>query len=166
MVDSSAEHERCAGASRRLRFTAEWSKNTNDARSVVLVRRDLDSAARVSHSMVGAVAKFRAFASVSRSRRRTRPKAFVGRAGVRGSRCRVPGDFAPCGKGRRTREPHVVRTALPATASRRRWSSVSRIGRSPSCSRRTRFSSRRKSIAVCWCRLIQPASAARKTCQG
>jgi len=48
----------------------------------------------------------------------------------------------------------LLPTALPATASRRRRSSISRIRRSPSCSRRMRFSSRRKSIA------------ARKTCQG
>ena len=37
---------------------------------------------------------------------------------------------------------------------------------SPSCSLRTRFSSRRYSIAACWCSLIQPARIATKSCYG
>ena len=48
-----------------------------------------------------------------------------------------------------------------------RCRSVNRIRRAPNCSRRMWFSSRRKSsFAACWWRLIQPVSAARRTCQG
>jgi hypothetical protein len=46
---------------------------------------------------------------------------------------------------------------LAFTANRRRWSSVSRSRRSPSCSRSTRFSSRNYSIAFSWSWFIQPA---------
>jgi hypothetical protein len=46
---------------------------------------------------------------------------------------------------------------LPLTASRRRWSSLSRIRFFPSFSRRTRFSVRRYSTTSCCRQLIQPA---------
>ena len=56
--------------------------------------------------------------------------------------------------------------ALPSTASRRRWWSVS-LGRfRPSCCFRTPVSSRRDSMAAsCW-RVIQPAMATTRICQG
>jgi hypothetical protein len=51
---------------------------------------------------------------------------------------------------------------LALAAKRRRWSSLNRNRRSPSCSRRTRFSSRRYSIVCCGRRFIQPATATSK----
>ena len=62
----------------------------------------------------------------------------------------------------RTRRPSF----LPFAANRRRWSSVSRSRFPPRCSLKTRFSSRRYSIAACWCWLTQPARMARKSCHG
>src|ERR1022692_3802916 len=53
-------------------------------------------------------------------------------------------------------------TSLALRASRMRWASVKRLGLPPSCSRRTRFSSWRYSMTVCWCRLIQPATEIRR----
>ena len=50
-------------------------------------------------------------------------------------------------------------------ARRRRWSSVKRSRRPPTCSRRTRFSSFRYSIASCWDRLTQPARVTTSNCQ-
>ena len=53
---------------------------------------------------------------------------------------------------------------LPLAASRRRWSSVKRIRLPLSCSRRTRFSSRRYSTISCCCRFSHPASATTMNC--
>ncbi len=51
------------------------------------------------------------------------------------------------------------------TASLRRWSSVSRRRRLPSCSRSTRFSSTRYSIVFCCPRWIHPATAMTRNCR-
>lgn len=55
--------------------------------------------------------------------------------------------------------------AFAFTARRRRCSRVKRRRRSPSCSRRARFSSLRYySIASCWALLIQPATVPKRNC--
>src|SRR6266545_1138225 len=55
--------------------------------------------------------------------------------------------------------------AFARTASLRRWSSVSRRRRLPSCSRSTRFSSTRYSIVFCCPRWIHPATAMTRNCR-
>ncbi len=56
--------------------------------------------------------------------------------------------------------------SLPLTAKRRRWSSVRRMRLLPCACLRTWFSVRRYSMTSCCCRLIQPARAIRRSCQG
>ena len=67
-----------------------------------------------------------------------------------------------------TRPAISFRPSLPNVlafaASRRRCASVKRSRRPLSCSRRTRFSSFRYSIASCWNRLTHPAKAMTKNC--
>ena len=68
-----------------------------------------------------------------------------------------------------TRSSISFRPSLPNVrafaASRRRCASVKRSRRPRSCSRTTRFSSFRYSIASCWNRLTHPAKAMAKNCQ-
>ena len=54
--------------------------------------------------------------------------------------------------------------AFAFAARRRRWSSVKRRRRAPSCSRSTRFSSFMYSITSCWDRLTQPAKVNARNC--
>ena len=54
--------------------------------------------------------------------------------------------------------------AFAFAARRRRWSSVKRRRRAPSCSPSTRFSSFRYSITSCWDRSTQPAKVNARNC--